>query len=345
MSRHRAARGWLPAVGVGALLVAGCVAGSPAGPSSSEPIATSSAASASVLAGAAASPGPSLVPWVDRPAAHYVAPSPSHPAADARPCEPTDLGARSGQEGFGLGNSNLPVTFVNRSTSACALVGFPTLDGIDASGVAHPVRVSHGSYFGDPGPPANLAPGGSAALNISGADACPAILDGHHQVYPALRVGLPAGGSVEVDGGGFDTICGVSVSAFGVPAAGDAAAGPLPLPLTASIAAPASVVAGTTLDYVVTLANPTAASFPLVPCPSYEEFVGSGSDSVWVATIRDYMLDCDTVHAVPAGGSVSFEMRLAIPLDQPSGTAKFGWDLQGDRGPWANAPLQVRPGG
>lgn len=345
MSLHRAQVGWLPAVGLGALLAAGCVAGSPAGSSSSELLAASATATPSTHESAPASPGPGLVPWVDRPAAHYMAPTPSYPPTDARPCGPADVHATSGQEGFGLGNSNLPVTFVNRSDSACVLSGFPTLDGIDIHGVAHSISVSHGSYFGDPGPSANLAPGESAALNISGADACPAILAGQRRIYPVLGIGLPAGGSVNVAGDGFDTICGVSVSAFGVPAAAAAADGPSPLPLTASIAAPASVLAGTTLDYVVTLANPTAADFPLIPCPSYEEFVGSGSGTVWVATIRDYALDCDTVHAIPARGSVSFDMRLAIPPDQPAGMAKFGWDMQVDRGPWANAPLQVQPAG
>jgi hypothetical protein len=82
----------------------------------------------------------------------------------------------------------------------------------------HPLHASHGSYFGDPGPPANIAPGQTAAVNVSGADACEPAQNGQHKLYPALRIGLPGGGSVEATGARFDAICGVSVSRFGVPA-------------------------------------------------------------------------------------------------------------------------------
>lgn len=253
--------------------------------------------------------------------------------------------AAAGPEGAGLGNTNLPITFVNRSTSACVLKGYPTLVGVDAEGVGHPVTVEHGSYFGDPGPPANIAPGESAALNISGADACPAILSGGHRVYADFRIGLSAGGHVEVAAAGFDTICGVWVSQFGVPSAANPPDGVPPSPLTATISAPTSVAAGTTLSYVIILTNPSATDFALAPCPSYEEYIGSGSAGAWVATVRDYYLDCDTVSVIRAGASVRFEMQIAIPADQPPGEAKFGWGVQGGPGPWAAQLLQVEPPG
>lgn len=332
----------LAAWGLGALLASACVASPPSLEPSSRPSAGSSASAGPLLEPASPSPAQSVVPWVDRPVPSYVPPSPSLPPADARPCRPADLRAESGQVGFGLGNSNLPVTFVNASTSACTLIGYPTLVGIDVNGVAHPIATAHGSYFGDPGRPANIAPGGSAVLNVSGADACPAALDGVHQTFELLRIGLPAGGSVEVAGSAFDTACGVSASQFGVPAAANPPVDVPLSPLTATIAAPGSVVAGTTMRYIVTITNPTDTDYSLVPCPAYEQFVGSGSAGRWTATIREGYLDCDLVSVIAAHGSVSYEMRLAIPVDQPAGEAKFGWHLQGDHGPWANAPLLVQ---
>lgn len=322
-----------------ALAVSGCVGGQTPGPSSS--LVAGSASSVPSNGAAASESG--LVAWVDRPAAHYVAPSPSLPPADARPCAAQDVRASSGQVGAGLGNTNLPVSLVNVSTSACSLAGYPTLVGVDAKGGHHVIAVDRGSYFGDPGPPGNIEPGGDGSVNISGADACDAALTGQ-RIYPTLLVGLPDGGRVAIDGRQFDTICGVFVSAFGVPSLAAPPSEISPLPVTAAISAPATVAAGTTLAFVVTLTNPTGADFSLRPCPSYEEFVGSGSSGQWVATIRDYFLNCDAVRAVPAGGSLRFEMKLALPADQPQGFAKFGWSFQGDGGPWANAALEVTPG-
>ena len=64
-----------------------------------------------------------------------------------------------------------------------------------------------------------------------------------------------------------------------------------------------------------------------------------------MATVRDGYLNCDSVQTIPAHGSVNYEMRLALPDDQPTGFAKFGWHLQGDVGPGTGAPLVVRAAG
>ena len=322
-----------------ALILAGCVGATTPGVSGSPVGASASSAPSNAATGSASG----LIAWLDRPAARQVAPSPSLPPTDAPACGSPEVRASAGQAGAGLGNTNLPVALVNISTSACSLTGYPTLVGVDAKGAHHRIPVEQGSYFGDPGPPANLDPGGTGAVNISGADACDAALI-HQRIYPTLLVGLPGGGAAAVDGRQFDTICGVSVSAFGVPSLAAQLSDVPPLPLTAAISAPASVAAGTTLTFVVTLTNPTGVAFALSPCPSYEEFVGSGSSGPWVATIRDYVLNCDAARAIPARGSLRFAMELTLPADQPPGTAKFGWSLQGDRGPWANAALEVTPG-
>jgi Protein of unknown function (DUF4232) len=325
-------------------LAAGCVASSPS--ASSLGVGTPPAPAGSSLPATPTSwPALEIVPWVDRPAPAFVDPTPRPYPTDARPCRPADLSVRVGDIGAGLGNTNLPVELVNSSGSTCLLNGYPTIGGLSSDGTLTPLPASHGSYFGDPGPAANIGPGEVAALNISGADACPAAQNGEHRSYPTLRIGLPGGGSMDVRAGEFDTVCGVSVSRFGVPADEVPVPVPSPSPLTARISAPTTVTPGQSLEYTVTLTNPSGTDYPLSPCPAYTEFVGSGDATIWVATVRDYYLNCDGTPAIPPGSSVTFEMHLQLPADQPAGMAKFGWGMQGGGGPYANAQLDVQASG
>lgn len=340
MSDVRLDRGrWLVALIAVAGFAVSCVA-SPPSPDSSQSSMLESAAP--VAASASATPlstGLDEVTWVDRPVAPFVEPTAVPLPTDARPCQASDLTIRVNDFGAGLGNLNLPVDFVNRSDSTCVLLGEPTLEGVKADGSLVRLHVTAGSYFGDPGPPSNIDPGQVAALNISGVSACSV-----GTFYPTFRLGLTGGGSVDIPTKNFPVGCGVWLSEFGVPA--DAVpATDIPLsPLTATIDGPATVRAGTTLVFAVTLANPTGRDYAFSPCPGYLEFVGSGSTN-WVATVQNYELNCDGTPAIPAGRAVTFEMHLALPNDQPAGPAKFGWSLQGDSGPWANAQLEVLAAG
>ena len=159
-------------------------------------------------------------------------------------------------------------------------------------------------------------------------------LDGEHQVYPELLIGLPGGGTVGVHGTGFDAICGVVVSPFGVPA--DQPQGPAPSPLTARITAGPTARAGTDFGYLVTLTNPTAKPFPLRPCPSYAEFLGGliGPGATKSYLVKYYYLNCSTVQAIPAYGSVTYQMKLPLPSGLPAGFySKLDWQIQGGDGP------------
>jgi hypothetical protein len=327
-----------------ASLVSGCIAAA-ATPSSSQPASSTGSVPTKPVTPSASRPpsgppGP-IVAWVDRPASAFVDPTPKPYRTDARPCEPRDLKVSAGEVGAGLGNINLPVTFVNSSDSTCILKGEPTIGGLQSGGILVPLAIRFGSYFGDPGPAANIATGEAAALNISGADACPAILGGKHRVYPMLRIGLPGGGGVDAPAHGFDTVCGVSVSQFGVPADGEPVVDPPLSPLTAQISAPTTAAAGQILMYSVTMTNPQSTDVSLSPCPAYDEFVGTGSNNTWVATVLHYYLNCDASPTIPAGASLTYAMRLSLPANQPVGMAKFGWDVQGGGGPWAGAELTV----
>jgi hypothetical protein len=94
--------------------------------------------------------------------------------------------------------------------------------------------------------------------------------------------------------------------------------------LTANAAMPDPVTAGTTTTYHVTLRNPTETGVSLSPCPSYAEFMVQ--DGARPVTAR-YYLNCQAAPEVPAGGSVTFDIRIATPA--VTGPAKYGWSLQG----------------
>jgi hypothetical protein len=123
-----------------------------------------------------------------------------------------------------------------------------------------------------------------------------------------------------VDGGG------IAVSTFGVPApASTPVTSPLDV-LTVTITTPKTLTAGVIENYQVTLHNPTRHAVALTPCPSYEEFVTPLSSGPGIQVHR-YFLNCSAAPAIPAGGSVTFAMRLPVPGG--TGLAKYGWRLQG----------------
>jgi len=316
---------------------------------------TAAALAAGLVAGCSSpSPGvatphtsatPGLVAWADQPAAQvpFVLRSLAY-STGARPCRPADLSVSHGELGYATGNTNMEVSLTNHSATACWLDGYPAIAGVAANGTVNLLHAQHGSFFGSPGPSANIKPGQAAAINISVWDSCALALGGEHRVYPELVIGLPGGGTVGVLRTGFDAICGVSVSAFGVPA--DQPRGPAPSPLTARITAGPTARAGTDFGYLVTLTNPTARPFSLRPCPSYAEFLGglTGPGATNSYLVRYYYLNCGTVRAIPAHGSVTYQMKLPLPSGLPAGFySKVDWQIQGGTGPAAATSLTVEP--
>jgi len=58
--------------------------------------------------------------------------------------------------------------------------------------------------------------------------------------------------------------------------------------------------------------------------------------------VKNYYLNCDTVHQISAHSSVTYQVRLKLPPGLPAGVpAKFVWLLQGPAGPGASAPLRI----
>jgi hypothetical protein len=202
------------------------------------------------------------------------------------------------------------------------------LAGVTTGGRVVALAPQHGSYFGEPGPASNIAPGDAAVVFIGWS--VPNVTTQPVPPYRQLRIGLPAGGYVDVAASGLIASGGVWITDFGVPALQPPPAPDPPAsPLVASINTPPTARPGEILEYTVTLTNESDTTYPLERCPAYTEVVGSGTQN-WVATVDNYYLNCDTVHEIAAHHSVTYDMRLAVPNNQPiSSSPKFGWNLQG----------------
>ena len=89
-----------------------------------------------------------------------------------------------------------------------------------------------------------------------------------------------------------------------------------------------------------------ARPFSLRPCPSYAEFLGGlmGPGAPRSHLVRYYYLNCGTVRAIPARGSVTYQMKLPLPSGLPAGVyAKLDWQIQGGIGPAAVTSVTVEP--
>jgi hypothetical protein len=88
------------------------------------------------------------------------------------------------------------------------------------------------------------------------------------------------------------------------------------------------VRAGEQLRYTVTLRNITGEPVTFgSACPSYFESGGMGHQLLGK---EGYGLNCHPVEAIPAGGTVTFAMELAVLPSAAPGDNTFRWDLSPD---------------
>jgi hypothetical protein len=259
-----------------------------------------------------------------------VQPLPPRPTAAYQPCRARQLAGRPGRGGPAAGTVYQEVRLTNRRHRPCTLSGGPAaVTGMRVSGGTTTLtRVAMGDGFNLAGPgPANLRPGHSGWVTLSYGDGCPALTSGGKADYRTLFIVLD-GGRVRVEFPvALNLDCGLTASRFGAP--------PPPPPssksplnvLTATIAVPATLSAGATASYTVTLRNHSAAPVRLAPCPSYTEYLGvfSGPGRRLYLT-RHYYLNCAAVRRITAHGSVTFAMRIPVPAG--AGQAKLDWQLQ-----------------
>jgi hypothetical protein len=236
----------------------------------------------------------------------------------------------------------MSVIFLNMSQAPCQLGGLPQVVGMTASGELAALPVSGAGYFISP-IPADIAPGESGVLNIGTENSgnCPSGPAG--VTYRALRFGLPGGGGWISTDLSVTAGCGVlNISGLGK------APGPFvePTPRPGSVGTlratregfPERARAGTTVDFVVALANTTDTAVSLSPCPSYTMAINPGRP-----TVHTLYLNCDKVTVIPPQTTVRYAMELAIPRDvTPNGEfAKFGWGLNTEFGPYAGGSIEI----
>jgi hypothetical protein len=266
------------------------------------------------------------IPWLDAPPPPYsppVAPAPSTPAADARPCTARDVTAALADANGAGGQAVIYVRFRNISTSTCVLKGYPR---VVASAPGHrSVIAADGSFF-EQGSPANMRPGHDTYLGVETRSFCSAYPNGAPSgpLYHRLAITLPGGGTVVVNDSsyGFDVACGVSLTRFFVQQAAPAAVHDPLSDLTVALEVPSSVAAGSTLVYVADLSNPTGKPVSLDRCPAYVETGDEGS------TLKEsYALNCAPVGAIAAHDTVRFEMRLHVTPEVAPGPLMLQWTM------------------
>jgi len=266
-----------------------------------------------VALSAAASTGSSATGWLDRPAAIPAVSTAQNPGiAD---CNSKDLSVRLARRGLlQFGTYGYVYSATNTTSHACYVSGRPSvkLAGKTAAGGPNVLDVEAGV----------LAPGASATFAIiqSARTSCtPAVTSKGalrtSAVTPDVEIGAQPAAS---KGTVLTSNCTeTDVSQIGLTSAAPA---PDPLsPLTVRMQTPASVRAGTTLRFAVTITNPTQAAIKLSPCPSYEVGISS-------ARTLAYELNCSTPVILP-GQTRTFDMQYAVPANTPAGLTKVGWFL------------------
>jgi hypothetical protein len=297
-----------------------------------------------------------VVPWVDRPAASPPPSVPDSPPAPPAPpplaapaCSAAQLRATSGGSGGAAGNDVSVVVLRNVGANDCSLSGYPTsLALVDTAGVQHAMTPQHGTMFdAEYSWPVDVHPGETASVGVTFSAGCAAAQqpDAQRPQYTSAVLGMPGGGTVSAP---VDVVaaCGIGVTQLGRPQ-------PQPSPpaspfagLTADIRAPDTVVGGSTLDYTVTLTNGSDHTIALDPCPTYQQFLYvATAPPVPRAEPEFFTLNCDTVHAVAAGQSVTYAMRIRVPaVSATTSLTKFLWLMPDGMGVAAFRALTVTDG-
>jgi len=146
------------------------------------------------------------------------------PRAKHGRCTAAELTGRLGVIGLGTGQYTRHLVLTNTSGRACTLTGGPSeISGVRRGG--HRVRLARGVPRGEPSygliGPADLQPGQSAQAVIHTTTMCQKASEGRVDDFIALDVGIAYSGEVRIDfppGQPYDAVCGVDVSAFGIPA-------------------------------------------------------------------------------------------------------------------------------
>ena len=291
-----------------------------------------------------------LVPWSSAKPIQLAA----KPVEAAAPCRASSLRVVGAGLLFApaVSGGTARLTLRNAGPHACRLTGRPGVRAVGA--VPSPEQQqepqpAEPATFPDVVPPATallaLPVNGTATLDVDWRNWCVPVAKGTSKPVPprALLVTLPGGrGSIEV---GYNAV--PSCDSPHQPATiGVRPFQPSPLraarPWTTSTVqatiqsargAKAALTGkrGQVVTYAVVLHNSSGAAVRFDRCPLVIEMLApSGHPEV-------HQLNCRAASPIAPGGSRSFEMRINIPADAPSGANGLFWELDplGARGPEA----------
>jgi hypothetical protein len=92
------------------------------------------------------------------------------------------------------------------------------------------------------------------------------------------------------------------------------------------VAAPATAVAGRTMDFNVRLQNVYYRALRFDNgCPNYIEALAG--PNAWATGKEWYVLNCGPIGAVQPGATVVLTMKIAIPSSAPTGAYTLGWEM------------------
>lgn len=264
------------------------------------------------------SPSLAIVPWLDDPISPGDLSTAPTPRPTARPCTADDLAptAEVHDDGAGGGYRFTTIAVAHVGTTRCTFAGSARVIATNvATGERASVATQPSTFHTghDLQSPATIDPGELAMIGIVAGGGC----DGGSNMTTYANITLEAiGREYQLTGLTLTTACVLEVSDWCF----EAPMQPTPryADLTAVIDAPPTVRVGSTLDFVVTLTNPSDTPVAFDPCPVYSTgFFKSGGF---------YHLNC-AVSDIPAHGSVRFAMRIRVADYTPLGPSQLRWEL------------------
>jgi len=267
------------------------------------------------------------------------------PAAQVvRSCGINDLYFVSNGASGATGHIVYGIALANKSTTACAVQGFPHLSLISKTGTVVPLQESNdpsgivGTGRGDI-PTGVLQPNQAAPVPHQGGPngyvlfewydcgtTAPEIVavdlampgSAKSTRVPLLNEGLAWGPSRCDDPSQGRRLL---VGPIEPPSADQVVSQAVPQ-WQVSMQVPDHIVAGKTVSFTVTLTNVSGAPIVFDTCPTYDEgFTPDG--------LVGYQLNCGPVGTVQPGASVTFAMRFNVPSTTQTGPEKFRWALRG----------------
>jgi hypothetical protein len=255
------------------------------------------------------------IPWTDTPGQKATQPQ---AVTARRPCKATDLDFKIGVIGAYQGHATQEFRLTNIALDPCYLAGVPTIQLLPDGASAE--AVDAGSFMATR---LDIGSGRTAMLVLGAPGACASAGGPNSKVIKRLSLEPSGGGYLTVQGVYLDITCGAaSVILFQAMDSAVTNGGPL-THLVGTISAPDLIKVGQLLNYTVTLMNPTTAALPLQPCPSYTESLQDAG----IVSSQTYQLNC-VAAALPAQGSLTFDMQILVPANFPTGFAKLSWQLE-----------------